>query len=740
MSYSHISCKGLDEMKQENLRNILNCESAVSEIIGAIMFLAIGVAMIALIQTQSVPEWNKAVEKDHYNVVYDDFLKIRSDIEDVALFQFPKSSVIHMGAHYPDRLIFINPSGTSGTMTSDYVWINVSYTNSTGNATSENFSSTSIKFEPNYNYYSNAPSLVYEHGVVIKDFTDNNYLYTDTDQAIISDNTINVLSLDYPLESVSFSDVRTMNYNPQSIDVLENITNVTVTFYTNYPLLWKELFKKYNFTYYRSDTNILKFDYRGNNITINNYTVNGLIASGTGVSIKPNNPPVQTPIGSKTITAGMLLSFNVTATDADNDPITYGTNATHGYFNTRTGEYSWQTVGGDAGTYYWYFNSSDNYGAIASETIKVTVTAQPVYDYIPEVPGNLHTSQGNFWINYSWEPGIGNKTDSYNVSIKSLWTNGTTSAYNNTPVLPHGWSNITVWAYNNSGSGSLSSTPAYRNTRLANNPPVQTLIGNKTITAGDILSFNVQATDADSDPITYGSNASHGTLNVSTGAYSWTTTGLDVGTYTWYFNSSDNYGGVASETITATVNAAAPVSQTVTLVANSAGNTGFSAQTTGENQYSSSVSNSQVKVSTQTTLSTTNLNALSVVDVSYATITGTASLDAIMVVNFTLSNVHSVNWVSLKFVGAVTGQSEPLIIGLYNATSPSGGGWTKLNTTTPATGNYITMTYNVTSQVDKNKYMVLNGSKLTFSFAEWVNGPNNAGLSNDLYQATINYQ
>lgn len=278
-------------MKQKECRNIIKCESAVSEIIGAIMLLAIAVAMIGLIQTQSVPEWNKAIEMDHYNIVYDDFLRIRSDIEDVALFQFPKSSVIHMGAHYPERMIFINPADTSGTITSNYVWINVSYTDSGGNDSYNNVSSTSIRFEPNYNYYPNAASLVYEHGLVIKDFADNNYIYTDTGQAIISGNTINILNLSYPLESVSFSDIRTMNYIPESTYTDENITNVTVTFYTNYPLLWKELFIEYSPTVYN---NILTFIIPGN-ITIKAYTVNGSIASGTGVSVIPTYSATPTP-------------------------------------------------------------------------------------------------------------------------------------------------------------------------------------------------------------------------------------------------------------------------------------------------------------------------------------------------------------------------------------------------------------------------------------------------------------
>jgi len=274
-------------MDQKTFRNILNCESAVSEIIGVIMLLAIGVAMIALIQTQSVPEWNKAVEMDHYNVVYDDFLKLKSDIEDVALFQFPKSSVIHMGAHYPERMIFINPADTSGILTSkNDTWIEVSFTpyNSTEKS-SVRLYSTSITFELENNYYANVPLIAYEHGLIIKNFTTNNYIYTDTDQAIFGTNTVNILSLKYPVGSESLSGTNVLNYNPESINSTYNNTNVTVTFSTNYPQLWSTLLKKNNLNYNRSG-NTINVMYTGNT-TINIYIVNGSLVSGTGVSATP---------------------------------------------------------------------------------------------------------------------------------------------------------------------------------------------------------------------------------------------------------------------------------------------------------------------------------------------------------------------------------------------------------------------------------------------------------------------
>ena len=86
------------------------------------------------------------------------------------------------------------------------------------------------------------------------------------------------------------------------------------------------------------------------------------------------------------------------------------------------------------------------------------MTAAIPLNYTPPSPVNLISTQGNFWINHSWEPGAGNDTDSYNVSVNGSWTNGTTSTYNNSTVAAHGWSNISVYAYNSSGTGTLNTT------------------------------------------------------------------------------------------------------------------------------------------------------------------------------------------------------------------------------------------------------------------------------------------
>ncbi len=78
------------------------------------------------------------------------------------------------------------------------------------------------------------------------------------------------------------------------------------------------------------------------------------------------------------------------------------------------------------------------------------------------------------------------------------------------------------------------------------------------VTAGNVLTFTVPAADADLDPITCSTNAAKGTLNATTGIYTWATNASDVGTYTWSFSASDNYGGVATQPVMITVNPILP--------------------------------------------------------------------------------------------------------------------------------------------------------------------------------------
>ncbi|MCX9087126.1 MAG: hypothetical protein OIN90_06150, partial [Candidatus Methanoperedens sp.] len=294
-----------------------------------------------------------------------------------------------------------------------------------------------------------------------------------------------------------------------------------------------------------------------------NITVYAYNASGSGTpSLNPvsgetqvlNAAPLQAPIGDKAVTSGSLLTFIVSATDADNDTIIYGTNATNGTINATTGEYSWQTNSSDTGIYTWNFNSSDNYGGVASETITITVTALLPVNYTPPSPVNLISTQGNFWINHSWEPGAGNVTDSYNVNVNGTWTNDTIINYINTSVDPHGWSNISVYSYNSSGTGTLNTTALTRNTQVSNNlVTIGNISSSYTITAGDTISIYPISSDQDLDTPAFDRNFTNGTFYTNNGTFIWTTASSDTGIHSLQINVTDGYGSVSSANFTVNV-------------------------------------------------------------------------------------------------------------------------------------------------------------------------------------------
>jgi PGF-pre-PGF domain-containing protein len=157
---------------------------------------------------------------------------------------------------------------------------------------------------------------------------------------------------------------------------------------------------------------------------------------------------------------------------------------------------------------------------------------------------------GNFWVNYTWSAGA--NTDSFNVSVNGVWTNGTALTYSNTQAGPHGWVNISVAGYN-SASGQLSDFE-YMSTRVPNNPI--TLIDIQSsylLYEGQTLYISPGYTDADGDKGTFATTSTKGTFNSSSGILSWTTQEGDSGVYNWQINVTDRYGSISRRGFTVIV-------------------------------------------------------------------------------------------------------------------------------------------------------------------------------------------
>ncbi len=224
-------------------------------------------------------------------------------------------------------------------------------------------------------------------------------------------------------------------------------------------------------------------------------------------------------------------------------------NGTNSTTTNATGYYT-LTMGN--GTYNFTYSKSGyvtGYKEIAISGADVSnqnVTLQ-FDNHIPPTPINLANTTGNFWINHTWQAGSGNIKNSYNVSQNGTWTNGSSVTFMNSSVGAHGWSNISVYAYNSSGNGTLNQTPASMNTQVPNNVPILNSVGNHAGMEGNNISFAISGTDADSDSLSCSTNLPYD--SISNCVYVWISNYTASGNYSGNITIQDSYGGSDYETV-----------------------------------------------------------------------------------------------------------------------------------------------------------------------------------------------
>lgn len=107
-----------------------------------------------------------------------------------------------------------------------------------------------------------------------------------------------------------------------------------------------------------------------------------------------NQPPVLAPIGNKTVDEGKTLSFNVSATDPENNQIIFNvfdlpSGATFVDHRDGTGTFTWTPNYYQADDYMVTFTADDGHGGIDSETINIKVNN---VDIEPPILSNIRTS------------------------------------------------------------------------------------------------------------------------------------------------------------------------------------------------------------------------------------------------------------------------------------------------------------------------------------------------------------
>jgi len=140
-----------------------------------------------------------------------------------------------------------------------------------------------------------------------------------------------------------------------------------------------------------------------------------------------NQIPVLNPIGNQTVNEGQLLSFTVSATDVDGDPLTYSARSLPAGASFTGQSFSWTPGFNQAGSYTVTFSVSDG-SRISEESITITVVDVPLPDlYISTLstaPTNVQPG-GSLSVSNSISNGGTATAGSFTIAF-SLWPSGGT--------------------------------------------------------------------------------------------------------------------------------------------------------------------------------------------------------------------------------------------------------------------------------------------------------------------------
>jgi hypothetical protein len=143
-----------------------------------------------------------------------------------------------------------------------------------------------------------------------------------------------------------------------------------------------------------------------------------------------------------------------------------------------------------------YAELSDKVGTpVSSNVDNGTFAIDTAATTTPPTPVNLSSTTGKYWVNYTWTAGsLGHDTDSYNVSLDNgSWYNDTATSLNVTGLGAEGWANITVWAFNETGSGNMSVSNVSANVQA----PADTVTVTITLRSGwNLIGIPVTPTNA----------------------------------------------------------------------------------------------------------------------------------------------------------------------------------------------------------------------------------------------------
>ncbi|MCU7919309.1 MAG: putative Ig domain-containing protein [Candidatus Thiodiazotropha sp. (ex Epidulcina cf. delphinae)] len=276
----------------------------------------------------------------------------------------------------------------------------------------------------------------------------------------------------------------------------------------------------------------------------------------------PNTAPTITSTPVTTATEGVAYSYDVNATDADGDTLSYSlTTAPAGVtIDGTSGLIAWTPSNAQLGSQAVSVQVDDGNGGSATQSFTVTVSTTP--NTAPTITSTPVTTATE---------GV-----AYSYDVNATDADGDTLSYSLTTapagVTIDGTSGLIAWTPSNAQLGSQavsvqvddgnggSATQSFTVTvsTTPNTAPTITSTPVTTATEGVAYSYDVNATDADGDTLSYSlTTAPAGvTIDGTSGLIAWTPSAAQVGSHAITVQVDDSNGGTATQSYSVTVESA----------------------------------------------------------------------------------------------------------------------------------------------------------------------------------------
>jgi len=197
--------------------------------IGAVLLFGVLIVLFATYQAVVVPGQNSEVEFNHNQRVQGDMVEVRNAILETKTTGDDGYATLELGTRFPPRLVALNPSPPSGSLTTTDLRPVVIQEDGTDITTEvcpgSDIRTRFLEYDPSYAEYTGAGTLRFENSLLYHDFGDQTVLLTG--QSLVQGDTVRIVPL---RRSLGIAGTRTIAIEPVAglVDTAQR-ENLTVT-------------------------------------------------------------------------------------------------------------------------------------------------------------------------------------------------------------------------------------------------------------------------------------------------------------------------------------------------------------------------------------------------------------------------------------------------------------------------------------------------------------------------------